>query len=159
MCDCDCDSDCDLEVKIYDLFYGAVGSNPFFNPKDEDFDPANLKGCIMTYEEFSPLCPHPGREIGLRLASHDTDGNPHWNTETDECIKSFKAMSLIEPYYSMHPITMLCCNSKTHKLQMATIPKDYPVTFRVGQFVDGDFQIVKYLQYTENGSLRHYTRK
>ena len=154
-----CGSDCDLEVKIYNLFYDAFGSNPFFKPEDEDFDPANLKGCIMTYEEFSPLCPHPGREIGLRLASHDTDGNPHWNTETDECIKSFKEMSLIEPYYSMHPITMLCCNSETHKLQMATIPKDYPVTFRVGQFVDGDFQIVKYLQYTENGSLRHYTRK
>jgi len=150
---------CGSGTEMDNLFYNIFKSNPFFNPEDEDFDPANLKGCIMTYEEFSPLYPHPGREIGLRLASHDTDGIPHWNTESDEYIKSFKEMSLIEPYYSMHPITMLCCNSETHKLQMATIPKDYPVTFRVGQFVDGDFQIVKYLQYTENGSLRHYTRK
>jgi len=144
---------------MFNLCYDTFKSNPFFNPEDEDFDPENLEGWIMTYEEFSPLCKHPGREIGLHLASHDTDGNPHWNTETDECIKNFKEMSLIEPSYSMNPITMLYCNSETHKLHMATIPENYPVTFRVGQFVDDNFQIVKYLQYTENGSLRHYTRK
>ena len=150
---------CDSGTEMYNLFYDTFKSNPFFTPEDEDFDPEHLEGWIMTYKEFSPFCQHPGREIGLRLASHDTDGNPHWNTETDECIKSFKEMSLIEPYYSMNPITMLYCNSETHKLQMATIPENYPVTFRVGKFVDDDFQIVKYLQYTENGSLRHYTRK
>ncbi len=150
---------CDSGTEMYNLFYNTFKSNPFFNPEDEDFDPENLEGWIMTYEEFSPLCENPGRKIGLRLASHDNDGNPHWNTETDECIKSFKEMSLIEPSYSMNPITMLYCNSETHKLQMAIIPENYPVTFRVGQIIDDDFQIVKYLQYTENGSLRHYTRK
>jgi hypothetical protein len=150
---------CDSGTEMYNLFYDTFKSNPFFNPEDEDFDPENLEDWIMTYEEFSSLCQHPGRKIGLLLASHDNDGNPHWNTETDECIKSFKEMSLIEPIYSMHPITMLYCNSEIHKLQMATIPENYPVTFRVGKFVDDDFQIVKYLQYTENGSLRHYTRK
>ena len=150
---------CQSGTETYNVCYTIFGGNPFFDPEDKDFSPEDLKGWIMTYEEFSTPCEHPGRKIGLRLASHDTDGNPHWNTETDECINNFKKMSLIEPIYSMHPITMLYCNSETHTLKMATIPENYPVTFRVGQFVDDDFQIVKYLQYTENGSLRHYTRK
>ena len=97
--------------------------------------------------------------MALHLTSPNKDGVANWNTESYDYITKFKVVSEIDLCYTMQPITMLGCNSKTNTVDMVPIPDNFPVTFRVHKRVGNDLILVKYLQYTEFGNLCHYTPK
>jgi hypothetical protein len=146
---------------IFNEFYNIFGSQPFFNPISNDYNPAQMPGFIISYEEICMIDDDtelPGREMALHLASPNLDGDTFWNTETDEYITKFKELSNVVEY-SLQPIIMLVCNVETKTFDTIAPPRAYPVTFRVNKRIDNEYVLVKYLQYTENGSMLHYSPK
>ena len=145
---------------IFNEFFNIFGTNPFFNPISNDYNPAEMPGFIISYEETCMIDDGelPGRMMALHLASPEPNGDTFWNTETIEYITKFKELSNVVEY-SLQPIIMLVCNLETKTLDTIVPPPDYPVTFRVNKCVDNEYVLVKYLQYTANGSMRHYSPK
>lgn len=148
-------------IETFNKLRKIFGDNPFFPIDCMDFDPEKLEGWVKSYEveSFIPKIQHPGRTMALHLTSPNKDGAANWNTESIDYITKFKVVSEIDLCYTMQPITMLGCNSKTNTVDMVPIPDNFPVTFRVHKRVGNDLILVKYLQYTEFGNLCHYTPK
>jgi hypothetical protein len=146
----------------FNILLDHFGTAPFFPPTCDDYNPAEIPGFIVSYEEICMIDDDntelPGRKMALHLASPNPSGDTFWNTETEEYIEKFKELSGVVGY-SMTPITMFICNTEKKTIDMVAPPENFPVTFRVNKKVGDDYVLVKYLQYTENGSMRHYSKK